>query len=79
MSEKQMAQRCKADMVEGPAWEDYMWPHQLDKTEAEVDNDDDDAAQPRLPGAVYHNYNYGKQGGNYVNTTLTGVTMTINL
>ena len=56
-----------------------MWLHQLDKTEAEADNHDDDEAQPRLPGAVYHNYNYGKQGGNYVNTTLTGVTMTINL
>ena len=34
MSEKKMAQRCKADMVEGPAWEDYMWPHQIDKGSA---------------------------------------------
>ena len=33
MKKKGMNQRCKADrvVVEGN-WEDYMWPHQVDKT-----------------------------------------------
>merc|ERR550532_3475165 len=32
MKEKRMDQRCKADRVLGNGnWEDYMWPHQIDK------------------------------------------------
>ena len=33
MKEKKITQRCKDDKVSGTGnWENYMWPHQLDKT-----------------------------------------------
>ena len=73
MSEKQMAQRCKADMVEGPAWEDYMWPHQIDKTAAEAE-----AEAPQAAPATISNVNIVKDGGvqmgNFVGGTVSGVT-----
>ena len=35
MKESKMTQRCKDDKVPGNGnWENYMWPHQLDKTTA---------------------------------------------
>ena len=33
MRKNKMTQRCKFNFVPGTAnWENYMWPHQLDKT-----------------------------------------------
>ena len=38
MIEKKMDQRTKADRVVGNGnWENYMWPHQIDKTAKPVD------------------------------------------
>ena len=35
MAEKKMTQRCKTDKVLGNEnWENYMWPHQIDKGSA---------------------------------------------
>ena len=35
MAEKKMTQRCKTDKVLGNGnWENYMWPHQIDKRSA---------------------------------------------
>ena len=73
MSEKKMAQRCKADMVEGPAWEDYMWPHQIDKTSAA------DAEAPKsASGSIYSvNQVSGNLGMYVVGGTVTGVTINL--
>ena len=60
MNEKKMAQKITATRVQSPKngnWEDYMWPHQIDK------NADPLALNAPKTGTVTNNnINYGKQG-----------------
>ena len=66
-----MKQRCISLKEEGTGpWENYMWPHQLDKTHAE-------AHLPVMGGPGPVNINYGKQGMNCTNANNS--TFTINL
>jgi len=70
MKAEGMKQRCMAIKEVGNGlWKDYMWPHQLDKTP--------EAHQPEIKGHVPVNINYGKQGMNCVNASLSN--FTINL
>jgi len=58
MSEKKMEQKITATRVVGNGnWEDYMWPHQIDKNAEPL------ADNASKAGTVTHNnYNYGRQG-----------------
>ena len=62
MNEKKMAQKITATRVQSPKngnWEDYMWPHQIDKNaEPMAEN------APKAGSVTNYNFNYGKQGIN---------------
>ena len=61
MTEKKMDQSCKVDRVlKNKNWEEYMWPHQIDKTAEPVA----EIAQKSEAVTNNYNYNYGKQGLN---------------
>ena len=75
MAEKDMVQSCKADRVlKNKNWEDYMWPHQIDK------NAEPMAENAQKAGTVTsYNYNYGKQGFNLSGVSGGFDNLTLNL
>ena len=75
MAEKKMDQSCKVDRVlKNKNWEEYMWPHQIDKTA-------EPAAEigPKSGTVTNINYNYGKQGFNLSGVTGGFDNLTLNL
>ena len=75
MTEKKMDQSCKVDRVlKNKNWEEYMWPHQIDKTAEPVA----EIAQKSGTGTNY-NYNSGKQGINANNVKGGFNNLTFNL
>ena len=74
MTEKKMAQKITATRIVGNGnWEDYMWPHQIDK------NAEPMAENASRAGTVPHNnYNYGKQGLNMMGGRADNLNITMN-
>ena len=74
MKENKMTQRCEDDFVPGNGnWENYMWPHQLDKT--------DKTAPPQSTGQSMTNSNIvqGNQDGSFHAASIgSGCNITIN-
>lgn len=75
MSEMKMDQSCKVDRVlKNKNWEEFMWPHQIDKTAEPVEE-----IAPKSGTVNSYNYNYGKQGFNLTNVKGGFDNLTMNL
>ncbi len=73
MTEKDIIQSCKADRVlKNKNWDEYMWPHQIEKTAEPEQKTKQPQTQPRI-----YNTNIVKEGATqYFNSngsTITGL------